>query len=153
MFCKIAWLSDWVPAMERSDPLPPALPTSVPNRDQAYRLLDHRFDHLTYRLEVLILRSSELVHTEVISRQGVFLRRLARVQTARSLVDHELLPSRSAERSLWISLAYLDPTPTEDGAYVARLLLEETGDLSLALPLPRLEEVRRQVYQTFVAGR
>lgn len=41
----------------------------------------------------------------------------------------------------------------ENGADVARLLLEEAGHVSIALPLPRLEEVFYQVYQAFVAGR
>jgi len=36
--------------------------------DEAWRLLDDLFDYLAYRLEVLLLQSSELVHTKMIPR-------------------------------------------------------------------------------------
>lgn len=65
-------------------------------RNEPGRLLHHLLDDLAHRLEVLFLRSPELVHTEMISGQGVFLRRLALIQTPRVLVDHEFLGSVSA---------------------------------------------------------
>jgi hypothetical protein len=85
MFCTTTLLRDRVLVMRRSDILSPALPTLVTSRDKTRRLHDHLFDYLTYCLEVLFLRLSELVYTESNSRG------LALVQTARSLVDHESL--------------------------------------------------------------
>lgn len=151
LFYETSSLSAPVPPVGRSDFLPPILPTLLPSRDETCRLLDHLLHHLANHLEVLLLRSSELVHTKMIPRESIFpltrsspdSRKSRRLQISFFSIS-TALPHGSPS-------AYLDPAPMEDGADVARLLLVEAGYASLALPLPRLEEVRCQVHQTFVA--
>ena len=82
----------------------------------------------------------------MIPRKGVFLRRLALIQTPRTLIDYEFLGSKLAVHSIYIPATYLYPSPMEDSAYVTRLLFKEAGYMSFILLLPGLKEQRHQIY-------
>jgi len=72
----------------------------ITRHHQPRRLFHHLLNHLAHRLEVFFLGPSELVHVEMIPRQGVFLRRLALIEAARTFIHHELLSLGSAVHSI-----------------------------------------------------